>query len=135
MEQSPEATAVASYKGSCSSPEKSMKEQMDHDISILDSRLEEYFICVSSSASPEVWYIDIGASAYMTGIRECFLSYQVEQMNFHITMGMLGMCYILSTTSPTRCTLRRAQQGGGSPHRWGPGQCPSKNCFGVKTHS
>ena len=38
---------------------------------------------------------------------------------------MLGMCYILSTTSPTHCTLRWAQQGGhkggGSPHCWGPG--------------
>ena len=41
------------------------------------------------------------------------------------------MCYILSMTSPTRCTLRRAQQGGhkggGSSPCRGPGQRPSEN--------
>ena len=45
-----------------------MKEQMDHDVSVLASRLEEEFACVSSTASPEVWYIYSGAFAHMTGV-------------------------------------------------------------------
>ena len=49
-----------------------MKEQMDHDVYVLAFRLEEEFACVSSSASLEIWYIDSGASAHMTGVRECF---------------------------------------------------------------
>ena len=69
-----------------------MKEQMDHDVSVLASRLEEEFACVSSSASPEIWYIDSGAFAHMTRVRECFSSYQEEQMNFKITMGNKVKC-------------------------------------------
>ena len=49
-----------------------MEEQMDHDVSVLASRLEEEFACVPSSSSPEIWYIDSGASAHMTSVRECF---------------------------------------------------------------
>ena len=66
--------------------------QMDHDVSVMASRLEEEFSCVSSSASPEIWYIDSGASAHMTGVRECFSSYQEEQMNFKITMDNKAKC-------------------------------------------
>ena len=58
-----------------------MKEQVDHDVFVLASRLEEEFACVSSTASPEVWFIDSGASAHMTGVRECFSDYREEQMN------------------------------------------------------
>ena len=65
---------------------------MDHDVFVLASRLEEEFACVSSSASPEIWYIDSGASTHMTGVRECFSSYQEEQMNFQINMGDKAKC-------------------------------------------
>lgn len=43
-------------KGSRSSPKKkgSMEKHMDHNVSILTSRLEEAFACVSSITSPEV---------------------------------------------------------------------------------
>ena len=43
-------------KGSHSSPKRkrSMEEKIDHDVSILASRLEEEFACVSSTASPEI---------------------------------------------------------------------------------
>ena len=60
---------------------------MDHDVYVLASRLEEDFPCVSSTTSSDVWYIDIGAFAHMTGIRDYFSDYQEEQMNFKITMG------------------------------------------------
>ena len=77
MERRSSVAAAATRKGSRSSPEKreSMKEQMDHNVSVLASRLEEEFACVSSSASPEIWYIDSGASTHMMGVRECFSSY------------------------------------------------------------
>ena len=68
---------AAARKGSRSSPERerSMIEQMDHDFSVLASRLEEEFACVSSTASSDVWCIDSGASAHMTGVQECFSDY------------------------------------------------------------
>ena len=65
---------------------------MDHDVSILASRLEEDFSCVSSTTSSDVWYIDSGASALMTGVWHCFSDYQEEQMNFKITMGNKAKC-------------------------------------------
>ena len=48
--------AAATRKGSRSSPKKkgSMEEQMDHDVSVLASKLEEEFSYVSSSASPKI---------------------------------------------------------------------------------
>ena len=48
--------AAATKKGSCSSlgRERSMIEQMDHDVSVLASRLEEDFTCVSSTSSSNV---------------------------------------------------------------------------------
>jgi len=68
---------AASQKDSHNSPgkEESMKN-MDHDYSMLASRLEEEVACLESYASFEVWYIDSGASVHMTGTRECFSSYQ-----------------------------------------------------------
>ena len=94
MERSLDVAAAATQKGSCSSPvkEESKRERIDHDIFELASKLEEEFACLSSSASSEVWYIDSGAFAHMTGIRECFSSYQEEQMNFKITMGNKAKC-------------------------------------------
>ena len=94
MEQRLDVVATTTQKGTNNSPEKreSMKEQMDHNVSVLASRLEEEFACVSSSTSPEIWYIDSGAFAHMTGVRECFSSYQEEQMNFKITMGNKMKC-------------------------------------------
>ena len=65
---------------------------MDHDVFVLTSRLEEDFACVSSTMSSDVWYIDSGASAHMTGVRDCFSDYQEEQMNFKITMGNKAKC-------------------------------------------
>ena len=59
---------------------------------MLPSRLEEEVACVSSSVLSEVWYIDSGASWHMTRIRECFLDYQEERMNFQITMGNKAKC-------------------------------------------
>ena len=78
MERGLDGAGAATRKGSHSSLEKegSMKDTMDHDISVLTSRLEEEVAFLSKSASSEVWYIDSGASAHMTGIRECFSSYQ-----------------------------------------------------------
>ena len=69
--------AAVAQKGSRSSPgrERSMIEHMDHDVSILASRLEEEFACVSSTASSNVWYIHSGASAQMTEVREYFFDY------------------------------------------------------------
>ena len=84
MKRRSDIDATTTQKGSRSSPEH-MEEQRDHDISVLASILEEEFSCVSSMASPEIWYIDSGAFAHMTGVRECFSSYQEEQMNFQIT--------------------------------------------------
>jgi len=46
--------------------EESMRN-MDHDYSMLASRLEEV-ACLVSSTSSEVCYIDSGASWHMTGI-------------------------------------------------------------------
>ena len=69
-----------------------MEEQMNHEISVLASKLEEEFACVSSIASPEVWYIDSGPSAHMTRMQVCFSNYQEEQMNFKITKGNKEKC-------------------------------------------
>ena len=74
-------SAIDQRKGS-RSPLKHAKIQREHDMKVLASRLEEDLACVSSTAPPNVWYIDSGASAHMTGVRECFSSYQEEQMNF-----------------------------------------------------
>ena len=86
--------AATAQKGSRSSPgrERSMTEQMDHDVSILASRLEEEFACVSSTASSDVWYIYSGASAHMTVVWECFSDYREEKMSFKITMGNKAKC-------------------------------------------
>ena len=65
---------------------------MDHDVSVLASRLEEEFACVSSIASSDVWYIDNGASTHMTGVQECFSDYREEHMSFKITMGNKAKC-------------------------------------------
>ena len=94
MERRSDVVATATRKGSCSSLEKreSMKGYMDHGVFVLASRLEEEFACVSSSASPEIWYIDSGASAHMTKVQECFSNYQEEQMNFKITMVNKAKC-------------------------------------------
>ena len=81
MELRSNIDATTTQKCSRSPPEH-MEKQRDHDISVLPSRVEEDFACVSSTTSPGVWYIDSGASAHMTGVRECFSSYQEEQMNF-----------------------------------------------------
>ena len=77
IELDSDVATTTTHKGSRSSPKRkgSMKEQMDHDVSVLASRLEEEFACVSSSASLEIWYIDNGASPHMMGVRECFSSY------------------------------------------------------------
>jgi len=84
---------AATQKDSRSSPEKEKsKKNMDHDYSTLASRLEEEVACSTSSAYSEVWYIDSGAFVHMTGIRECFSSYQEEQMNFQITKGNKSRC-------------------------------------------
>ena len=91
MERRSDSDAASTRKGSRSPPE-CMEEQRDHDVSVLASRLEEDFACVSSMASPEIWYIDNGASAHMTRVQECFSSYQEEQMNFQITMGNKEKC-------------------------------------------
>ena len=91
MERRSNNDAASTQKGSCSPP-KCMEEQKDHDVSVLASRLEEDFACVSNMASLGVWYIDSGASAHMTGVRECFSSYQEEQMNFQIMMGNKAKC-------------------------------------------
>ena len=62
-------------------PEECTRD-MDHDYSMLASRLEEEVACLASSASSKVCYIDSGASWHMTGIQECFSKYQEERMNF-----------------------------------------------------
>ena len=86
--------AATTQKGSRNFPGggESTIEQMDPDVSVLASRLEEYFACVSSTASSDVWYIDSGVSAHMMGVRDCFSDYQEEQMNFKITMGNKANC-------------------------------------------
>ena len=58
-------------KGSRSPPEHA-EMQREHDMKVLASKLEEDLACVSSTTPPNVWYIDSGASAHMTGVRECF---------------------------------------------------------------
>ena len=74
-------------------PEKEEStKNMDHDYSMLASRLEEEVARLASYASFDVWYIDSGSSRHMTGIRECFLNYQEERMNFRITMGNKAKC-------------------------------------------
>eukprot|EP00253_Pinus_taeda_P003147 PITA_03147 len=67
-------------------------QESDFDFSMLASRLEEEVACMTSSTSSEVWYIDSGASWHMTGIRECFLDYREEKMNFQIAMGNKAKC-------------------------------------------
>ena len=67
MELRSDIDAAAARKGSRSPPEH-MEKQRDHDISVLESRLEEDFSCLSSTTSPGVWYIDSGASAHMTRV-------------------------------------------------------------------
>ena len=62
---------------------------------MLASKLEEEVACMTSVASSEVWYIDSGASWHMTGIRECFLEYREEKMNFQITMGNKAKCTLV----------------------------------------
>ena len=84
-------------KGSCNlkdscSPPKQAETQREHDMKVLASRLEEDLACVLGTTPLDVWYIDSGASVHMTGVQECFLSYQEEQMNFQITMGNKGKC-------------------------------------------
>ena len=78
IERRSDIVTTTTRKGSCSSPEKerSMIERMDYNVSLLASKLEEEFACVSSTASPEVWYIDSGASAHMTRVWECFSDYR-----------------------------------------------------------
>lgn len=66
--------------------------QREHDMKVLASRLQEDLAFVSSTTPPGVWYIDNGASVHMTGVREFFLSYQEEQMNFQIPMGNKAKC-------------------------------------------
>ena len=66
--------------------------QREHDMKVLASILEEDLACISSTTPPSVWYIDNGASPHMTGVRECFWSYQEQQMNFQITMGNKAKC-------------------------------------------
>ena len=68
---------------------------MNHDVSVLASRLEENFNCVLSTTSSDVWYIDSGASAHITGVRDCFSDYQEEQMNFKITLGNKAKCTLV----------------------------------------
>ena len=58
-----------------------MKDTMDHDISVLTSRLEEEVAWLSSSASSEVWYIDSGASAHMMGFLE--LPRRIDELQNH----------------------------------------------------
>lgn len=62
----------------------------------LSSRLEDEFVCLSGLASNGVWYIDSRVSSHTTGVREYFLSYQEEHMDFQITTG-----------NKTKCTLVR----------------------------
>ena len=85
------------WKGSCNqkdsrNPPEHLETQREHDMAVLASRLEEDLACVSSTAPPSVWYIDSGASTHMTGVRECFSSYQKEKMNSQITMGNKANC-------------------------------------------
>ena len=91
MELRSENDATSIQKDSRSPPEL-MEKQRDHDVSVLASRLEEDFACVSSMTSLGVWYIDSGTSAHMRGVRECFSSYQEEQMSFQFTMGDKAKC-------------------------------------------
>lgn len=67
----------------------------NQDVSGLSSRLKEEFTCLASSTSTDVWYIDSGTSAHMTGVREYFSSYQEEQMDFQITMGNRMKCTLV----------------------------------------
>lgn len=58
----------------------------------LSTRLDEEFACPANSVSTDVWYIDSGTSAHMTRVREHFLKYQEEQMDFQITVGNITKC-------------------------------------------
>ena len=62
------------------------------DLDVLSSRLKEDDTLLENSVSTGIWYIDSGASAHMTGVREYFSSYREEQMNFQITMGNSTKC-------------------------------------------
>ena len=55
-------------------------------------KIQQGFACLAISTSADVWYIDSGASTHMIGVREHFLSYQEEQMDFQITMGNKTKC-------------------------------------------
>ena len=62
-------------KGSCNhsrSPPEHAEMQREHDMKMLASKLEEDLACVSSTTPPDVWYIDSGASAHMTGFENVF---------------------------------------------------------------
>ena len=74
------------------SPPEHAEMVREHEMKVLASILEEDLACVSSTATPSVWYINSGASAHTTGVRECFSSYQEKQMNFQITMGNKAKC-------------------------------------------
>ena len=69
------------------------------DLDVLSSRLKEDDTCLASSVSAGIWYIDSGASAHMTGVREYFLSYREEQMNFRINMGNSTKCTLVGRGS------------------------------------
>ena len=59
----------------------------------LSSRMEDEFALIAymvSSTSQTIWYIDIGASFLMTGVREYFFSYKEENTNIQISMGNLS---------------------------------------------
>ena len=69
------------------------QQKMDtQSVSELSTKLEEEFACLANSASAYFWYIDNGASAHITGVREHFSSYQEEQIDFQVTMGNITKC-------------------------------------------
>lgn len=59
---------ASTQRDSCKFSEECTRD-MDHDYSMLASRLEEEVACLEGFASSKVWYIDSGASWHMTGIR------------------------------------------------------------------
>lgn len=80
MDQEHDAEA-STQRDSRKFPKESTRD-MDHNYSMLASRLEEEVACLASSVSSKVWYINSGASWHMTGIRECFSNYHEQRMNF-----------------------------------------------------
>jgi hypothetical protein len=59
------------------------------------ARFENEFsliVCLSSSTSLGVWYIDSGASSHMTGVRDYFSSLKEEEMDLIIEMGNNARC-------------------------------------------